>query len=58
MVMAIVGGAVLPVAQGFLADRFGVHHAFILPVLCYLYIAIFGLTRTSNPLIHFTTETA
>ena len=49
MVMAIVGGAILPVAQGFLADRFGVHHAFILPVLCYLYIAIFGLTRTSNP---------
>lgn len=55
MVMAIVGGAILPVAQGFLADRFGVHHAFILPVLCYLYIAVFGLTRRSNPLIPATT---
>ncbi len=50
MVMAIVGGAIIPVAQGFLADRLGVHHAFLLPVLCYLFIAAFGLTRTSNPL--------
>ncbi len=55
IVMAIVGGAIIPVAQGFIADRFGVHHAFILPVLCYLYIAVFGLTRTSNPLSPATT---
>ena len=55
IVMAIVGGAIIPVAQGFIADRVGVHHAFILPVLCYLYIAVFGLTRTSNPLSPATT---
>ncbi len=58
MVMAIVGGAILPVAQGFLADRFGVHHAFILPVLCYLYIAVFGLTRASTSLPHTSAATA
>jgi FHS family L-fucose permease-like MFS transporter len=41
--MAIVGGAVIPVVQGFFADQIGIHHAFFLPVLCYLYIAYYGL---------------
>lgn len=40
---AIVGGALIPLAQGFLADNIGIHHAFILPVLCYLYIAFYGV---------------
>jgi FHS family L-fucose permease-like MFS transporter len=42
--MAIVGGAILPVAQGVLADRIGLHHAFVLPVLCYLYILFYALS--------------
>jgi MFS transporter, FHS family, L-fucose permease len=42
--MAIVGGAILPVAQGVIADHVGLHHAFILPVVCYLYILFFGLS--------------
>jgi len=41
--MAIVGGAVIPLAQGFIADRIGIHHAFILPVICYLYIVYYAL---------------
>ena len=40
--MAIVGGAILPVIQGMFADKIGIHHAFIIPVLCYLYISFFG----------------
>jgi len=43
LVMAIVGGALVPVAQGVLADAFGVHHAFVLPFLCYLYILFYAL---------------
>jgi FHS family L-fucose permease-like MFS transporter len=39
---AIVGGAVVPLLTGLLADRLGLHHAFILPVICYVYIAWFG----------------
>jgi FHS family L-fucose permease-like MFS transporter len=42
--MAIVGGAVLPVIQGAIADHFGLHHAFMLPVICYLYISFYGLS--------------
>jgi FHS family L-fucose permease-like MFS transporter len=42
LVMAIVGGAIIPVMEGALADRIGIHHAFILPALCYVYIAFYG----------------
>jgi MFS transporter, FHS family, L-fucose permease len=42
LIMAIVGGAIIPLVQGTLADRIGIHHAFILPVVCYLYIAYFA----------------
>ena len=40
---AIVGGAIIPVIQGAFADQIGIHHAFFLPVLCYIYIAFYGL---------------
>lgn len=42
--MAIVGGGVLPVIQGVIADRVGIHHAFVLPVVCYLYILFYALS--------------
>ncbi len=41
--MAIVGGAILPVVQGLVADRIGVQLAFLLPAVCYVYIAWYGL---------------
>ncbi|MGA9391992.1 MAG: sugar MFS transporter [Candidatus Sulfotelmatobacter sp.] len=44
MIMAIVGGAIIPLAQGAIADRIGIHHAFFLPVICYLYILYFALS--------------
>jgi FHS family L-fucose permease-like MFS transporter len=48
LTMAIVGGAILPVIQGAIADRVGIHHAFFLPVLCYLYVLFYAL-RGSKP---------
>jgi FHS family L-fucose permease-like MFS transporter len=44
MIMAIVGGALIPLAQGAVADKIGIHHAFFLPVICYLYILFFALS--------------
>ncbi len=41
--MAIVGGALVPLAQGHLADRIGLHASFIVPALCYLYIVYYGV---------------
>ncbi|HTA64128.1 MAG TPA: sugar MFS transporter [Xanthomonadaceae bacterium] len=43
LVMAIVGGAVVPLLQGALADRIGVQQAFVLPLLCYAYVVYYGL---------------
>jgi FHS family L-fucose permease-like MFS transporter len=42
LIMAIVGGAVVPLGVGLLADRFGLQHAFILPAICYLYIVYYA----------------
>jgi FHS family L-fucose permease-like MFS transporter len=50
LIMAIVGGAIIPVLQGALADRVGIHHAFILPVFCYLYIVYYAF-RGSKPIV-------
>jgi FHS family L-fucose permease-like MFS transporter len=43
LVMAIVGGAVIPLLEGVLADRFGIQHSLFLPVICYLYITYYAL---------------
>jgi FHS family L-fucose permease-like MFS transporter len=44
LIMAIVGGAILPVLQGVLADSIGIHTAFIMPAVCYLYIVYYGFS--------------
>jgi FHS family L-fucose permease-like MFS transporter len=49
--MAIVGGAIIPVTEGALADHIGIHHAFILPALCYIYIAYYGYKGSIPKLI-------
>ena len=46
--MAIVGGAVVPLLAGALADKIGIQHAFVLPAVCYLYILYYAL-RGSRP---------
>ncbi len=40
--LMIVGGAILPLLQGVLADTVGLQLSFILPLLCYMYIAYYG----------------
>jgi FHS family L-fucose permease-like MFS transporter len=40
--MAIVGGAIIPVAMGWLADNVSLLYAFVLPLVCYIYIAYYG----------------
>jgi len=44
----IVGGAVIPVLMGQMADGFGVKYSFILPILCYAYIAFFALVGSKH----------
>ena len=42
IVQGIVGGALIPVLMGFLADRYGIHHSLFLPFLCYLFVIYYG----------------
>jgi len=41
--LAIVGGAIVPLIQGLLADSIGIQPSFFLPIVCYLFIAYYGL---------------
>ncbi|WP_144208349.1 sugar MFS transporter [Shewanella donghaensis] len=40
--LAIVGGAIIPLLQGVMADNMGIQPAFILPVVCYVFIIFYG----------------
>lgn len=41
--MAIVGGAIVPVLQGVMADNVSLLYSFVIPLVCYAYIAYYGL---------------
>lgn len=41
--MAIVGGAILPLIQGFFADQWGLRLSFLIPILGYVYISYFAV---------------
>ena len=49
LIAAILGGAIVPKLQGILADKIGLHPSFILPAICYIYIATFGLLAIRRP---------
>jgi FHS family L-fucose permease-like MFS transporter len=42
--MGNFGGAVIPFLMGELADKVGIQYAFIVPILCYLYVVHYGLS--------------
>lgn len=41
--MAIVGGAIVPVVQGYFADTMGLLSSFFVPAVCYAFIVYYGL---------------
>lgn len=45
---ANVGGAIIPLLQGVLADAIGIHHAFIIPVICYWYLVYYGIKGSKH----------
>lgn len=42
LIMAILGGALLPPLQGLLADSIGVTYSFVIPVIGYMYLVFYG----------------
>ena len=41
--LAIVGGALVPLLQGFIADTVNIQQSFFVPMICYVFIAWYGL---------------
>lgn len=46
--LAIVGGAIIPVLTGLVADRVGLSLALLVPAVCYIWIAIYGFICHRN----------
>jgi MFS transporter, FHS family, L-fucose permease len=44
LVMAIIGGAFFPAIMGRISDASGIKNAFVIPLLCYVFILYFGLS--------------
>jgi FHS family L-fucose permease-like MFS transporter len=42
IVMAIMGGAILPKLMGFVADKYDISRGFIVPLACFVFIAYYG----------------
>ena len=51
LVMMILGGALLPPLQGMIADKFGVHISFVVPLFSYVYLLFYGLKGYRKKLI-------
>jgi FHS family L-fucose permease-like MFS transporter len=57
--LAVVGGALVPMLTGFVADHAGLSHAMLVPALCYVWIALYGALvwrgavapRSANPAV-------
>jgi FHS family L-fucose permease-like MFS transporter len=43
LIMMILGGAIIPPLQGYMADTMGIHESYILAVLCFAYLAFFAI---------------
>ena len=52
IIMAIVGGAILPLAMGKLGDLTSVQTAYIVPMLCFAVVAWFGFRSVESVEIH------
>jgi len=43
LVMAIIGGMIFPAAMGYISDMTNIQRAFVVPLLCYLYVLYFAV---------------
>ena len=44
LVMAIIGGAIVPALMGLISDASNIQRAFIVPLLCHAYVLYFAMS--------------
>jgi FHS family L-fucose permease-like MFS transporter len=51
IVMAIMGGAILPKLMGYVADKYDISRGFIVPLFCFAFVALYGFkwSKLSRP---------
>jgi FHS family L-fucose permease-like MFS transporter len=42
LIMSIVGGAIFPLCMGFISDQSSIQYAYLVPVICFVFVAIFA----------------
>jgi FHS family L-fucose permease-like MFS transporter len=47
LIMMILGGGIIPPIQGKLADIIGIHNSYIIPVICFAYLAFYAIKVSS-----------
>ena len=47
IVMSIVGGAIAPPFMGHIADRHSMRIGFVVPLVCFVFVALYGLVWSS-----------
>jgi FHS family L-fucose permease-like MFS transporter len=57
MVASGIGAALMPLAIGALADRTGLHHAFLLPVVGYVFVVFYGVNGANGHVLAPTSAT-
>ena len=50
--LAIVGGAIVPLTTGAVADSVGLSLALLVPAACYIWIAFYGIFTARNKVLH------
>lgn len=48
LAMSVVGGAIIPLIQGGVADHFSLQYSFIVPLLCYVMIMLYSFISRKN----------
>ncbi len=54
--MAIVGGAIIPSVQAFFADNINIQVSFLVPAVCYIYIAWYALVGSKTETAQITSD--
>lgn len=49
LIMMILGGGLVPLFQGYLADKIGIHESYFITVICFAYLAWFGYKMRKAP---------
>lgn len=48
IVMAVAGGAIVPMLMGYIADTWTMAIGFLIPLVCFIIIMVFGMSKLKN----------